>query len=132
MLKKISIIFFLFFSLGVQAHWEVLSGTTYYNQASDIYFGSYSKNNLNSRLRSQHLFLQNPVAAGNNYSRGILSNNLYWNAGWWKTDANDPINGVNDFAAVCFENGGSIGLYTRGMSSGYYNTFDDNHLSTYW
>lgn len=86
----------------------------------------YSTNYLQAGTRT---FLQHPNNAANNYSRGILSSTLSWNAAtsvWSATGGGT----YSDFAMLRFENNGVIGFFNRPFVSGDY-TMTDVELEDY-
>ncbi len=82
----------------------------------------------NSFTQNGRLFTQGPSTSLNQWTRGVVSNNLKWNESTNMWDVNTS--NFSDFSAMRFENGGVIGFYTR-LSTGSPYSISNNNLTQY-
>lgn len=108
-----------------------LTGTQFLNAQTNNSFpatGNVSIGAANYLVQGNRMYYQYLNSANNNFTRGTVANNLYWDntSNKWYTSSSNS----SDFSIIRFEIGGDIGFYNRSSTSApdsFLNVDLDNH-----
>ncbi|MBY0427451.1 MAG: hypothetical protein K2Q22_17580, partial [Cytophagales bacterium] len=106
-----------------------LAGLNSYSQNSKVVSNGHisllgwdnvANTTIDNWFRTDKMVMQNiQDRDANHWNRGLISNNLIWDSGINTYSVLNNTNGQNDFAAIRFDNFGSIGIYTAPQNGNY-------------